>query len=87
MVYDRKPLNRKSSLNTGASRRYLMNSRGSGLLMHKTATRGLDRFSNKTGGLRSGNSLEVLRKAYEDLARSPSPELEEKDEFAASSLW
>ena len=37
--------------------------------------------------MRSTASLEVLTKAYHDHLRSPSPELEEKEEFAATSLW
>ena len=32
-------------------------------------------------------SVEVLKRAYEGALRSPSPELEKKDEYLAASLW
>ena len=38
-------------------------------------------------GMKSAASLEVLTRAYQKHIHSPSPELEKKDEFAASSLW
>ena len=44
-------------------------------------------YPSQSRQMRSTASLEVLTKAYHDHLRSPSPELEEKEEFAATSLW
>ena len=46
------------------------------------------RSSNfKSTGLKSAASLEMLKRAYQEINRDESPELEKKDEFAATSLW
>ena len=42
-------------------------------------------FANK--GLTSAQSLLMVQSALESLKNAPDPELEKKDEFAASSLW
>ena len=44
-------------------------------------------FPSQSRGLKSAASLEVLQRTYNENAKAPSPELEKKDEFAASSLW
>lgn len=48
----------------------------------------MSNFPSQSGlGMKSAASLEVLQRAVKSNARAPSPELEKKDEFAASSLW
>ena len=48
----------------------------------------MSNFPSQSGlGMKSAASLEVLQRAVKSNARAPSPELEKKEEFAASSLW